>query len=82
MSNESVVGVVSTTTYNQVLESKWIYFGIPSIKLKENKYAEERRDIILKRHVDEGSKFEVIHEVNIDDDKKKLINIKNEVQES
>lgn len=71
--HDSVIGALSTTTYNQILDDSWIYLGIPAIKLKKNKYAEERRDIIIRRQVDEGTKSEDIHEVNIDEDKKKLI---------
>jgi len=70
---DSVVGALSTTNYDQVLEPGWIYFGIPVIKLKPNKYAEGRRDILMKRNVDEEIKFEVEHEVNIDEDKKELV---------
>ena len=73
---ESVIGAISSTTYNQVLKPGWIYFGIPARELKENKYAEERRDILIKRQVDEAKKFEVSHEVNIDEDKKDLIKTK------
>ena len=69
---DSVVGAISTTTYNQILEPGWIYFGIPVIKLKKNRYAEERRDIVMKKDVDEERKFEVEHEINIDEDKKDL----------
>ena len=75
---ESVIGALSSTTYNQVLEPRWVYFGFPAIKLKENKYAEERRDIIIRRDVDEAKKFEVTHEVNIDEDKKDLIKTEKE----
>ncbi|HDZ19170.1 MAG TPA: hypothetical protein ENH75_12795 [archaeon] len=67
---ESVIGALSSTTYNQVLEPGWVYFGFPAIKLKENKYAEERRNVIIKRDVDKARKFEMIHDVNIDDEKK------------
>ncbi len=67
---DSVVGAVSTTTYNQVLEPGWIYFGIPVIKLKPNKYAEQRRDILTKRDVDAETKFQVEHEVNVEKNKK------------
>jgi carbonic anhydrase/acetyltransferase-like protein (isoleucine patch superfamily) len=69
---DSVVGALSTTSYSQVLESGFIYFGIPVIKLKPNKYAEGRREILMKRDVDEETKFEVKHEVNVDEDKKEL----------
>ncbi|MFX1280194.1 MAG: acyltransferase [Promethearchaeota archaeon] len=71
--NDSVVGALSTTTYNQILEPGWIYFGIPVIKLKENKYAELKREVLMKKDVDEEKKFEVEHEVNIDEDKKGFI---------
>jgi len=77
LGKESVIGALSSTNLNQVLEPAWVYFGFPAIKLKENKYAEERRDVILKRVVDQAKKFEVLHEVNIDEDKKKLIRIEN-----
>ncbi|MFX1569589.1 MAG: hypothetical protein ACFFCV_14610 [Promethearchaeota archaeon] len=70
---DSVVGALSTTNYDQVLEPEWIYFGIPVIKMKPNKYAEGRRNILVKRNVDEEIKFEVEHEVNIDEDKKELV---------
>jgi len=76
--HDSFVGAVSTTLFNQVIEPSWIYFGIPVIKLKENKYAEERRDLIMKRDVDGAKKFEVEHEVNIDEKKKKLVKTKDE----
>ncbi len=71
---DTVIGAFSSTTFNQILEEGWIYFGIPAIKLKPNKYAEERRDKIIKRDVDKQIKYEVPHEVNIDEDKKELIN--------
>jgi carbonic anhydrase/acetyltransferase-like protein (isoleucine patch superfamily) len=70
---DTVIGAVSTTTLNQDLEDGWIYSGIPARKLKLNKYAEMRRDIIHKVDVDEEEKIETEHEVNIDDDKKHLI---------
>ena len=73
MGHDSMIGALSTTTYNQILEPNWIYFGIPGIKLKKNKYAQKRRDIITKRSVDDETKIETISEVNIDDDKKGLI---------
>ncbi len=80
MGKESVIGALSSTTMDQVLEPKWVYFGIPAIKLKENKYAEERRDVILKRDVDEAKKFEIEHKINIDKDKKNVINTEKEVK--
>ncbi|MFX1502989.1 MAG: acyltransferase [Promethearchaeota archaeon] len=78
---ESIIGAVSSTTLNQILKPAWIYFGIPAMELKENKYAEERRDIIIKRQVAEAKKFEVTHEVNIDEDKKKLIKMEEGMKE-
>ena len=71
---DTVIGALSSTNYNQVLEPGWIYFGIPGIKLKPNKYAEERSDIIVKRIVDDEVKYEEKNNVNIDEDKKHLIN--------
>jgi len=71
---DTVIGAFSTTTYDQILEEGWIYFGIPAIKLKPNKYAEERRDVILRRVVDEEKKYEEKHEINIDEDKKSFVN--------
>jgi len=70
---DTVLGAVSVTTLNQKLEAGWIYSGIPARKLKPNKYAEMRRDIIQKVDVDEEEKVETEHEVNIDDDKKHLV---------
>jgi hypothetical protein len=71
--HDGFIGALSTTTYNQVLEPKWIYFGIPAIKLKRNKYATIRRDIITKRSVDDETKVEETTDVHVDDDKRGLI---------
>jgi acetyltransferase-like isoleucine patch superfamily enzyme len=73
MGHDSVVGAVSHTMYRQLIEPNTIYGAIPARFLKENKYAEERRDIVVKRVVDESRKLEETHEVNIDEDKKKFI---------
>jgi acetyltransferase-like isoleucine patch superfamily enzyme len=81
MGKESVIGALSSTTVNQVLEPNWVYFGFPAIKLKENKYAEERRGVILKRDVDEAKKFEMEYEINIDEDKKNLVKTTKKVKE-
>jgi len=70
---DACVSAISTTMYNQVLEPGWIYMGIPVIKFKPNKYAESSRKILIKRNVDDQEKFEVEHEVNVDEDKKDLI---------
>ena len=74
---ETIVGAISTTTFNQVLEPGWIYTGIPVTKFKPNKYAASRREILVKKDVDEARKYEVTHEVNIDEDKKELIKTEN-----
>ena len=75
MGQDSVIAAISSTTFGQILKPNWIYFGVPAKILKENRYAEERRDIIIKRHVDDEIKLEETHEVNIDEDKKDLIKI-------
>ncbi|MHA2390675.1 MAG: hypothetical protein ACXAEX_01795 [Promethearchaeota archaeon] len=67
-----MVSAISNTLYNQVLEPGWIYLGIPVIKFKPNKYAETRNGTVMKRDVDEEEKFEIEHEVNIDEDKRDL----------
>ncbi|MFX0000661.1 MAG: hypothetical protein ACFE9Q_09820 [Candidatus Hodarchaeota archaeon] len=72
---ESVIGTFSATIPNQNIEPGWIYLGPHyARKLKPNKYAEQRRDIIYEKHVDDEIKYEVKQEVNIDEDKKKFIN--------
>jgi len=71
---DSVIGAFSTTIYDQILDEGWIYFGIPAIKLKPNKYAEDRREVIIRRVVDEDKKYEEKHVIIIDEDKKDLIN--------
>jgi len=75
---DTVLGAVSVTTLNQELEDGWIYSGIPARKLKPNKYAEMRRDVIQKVDVDEEEKVETEFEINIDEDKKYLIKKKSE----
>jgi len=70
---DTVVAAISITTLNQVLEPGYIYIGIPVIKLKPNKYAESRRDIIMKKDVDKEVKFHVEHEINIEEDKKEKL---------
>jgi len=70
---DTVLGAVSVTTLNQKLEAGWIYGGIPARKLKLNKYADMRRDVIHKIDVDEEENVETEHEVNIDEDKKHLL---------
>lgn len=70
---ESVIGALSSTNYGQLLEDGWIYFGVPAIQLKENKYAETARDKIRIIDVDGDKKYHVNHDVNIDEDKKHLV---------
>ncbi len=74
LGKESVLGAFSATIPNQLLEERWIYLG-PQFarKLKPNKYAEQRRDIIYRKDVDDEIKYEVQQEVNIDEDKKELV---------
>ncbi|MFX1379609.1 MAG: hypothetical protein ACFFA4_11015 [Promethearchaeota archaeon] len=76
---ETVIGAISTTTINQVLEPGWIYTGIPVMKFKPNKYAGSRRDILMRKDVDAAKKYEIEHEVNIDEDKKKLLKPNEEI---
>ena len=71
---ESVIGAFTNTNLNQYIEPRWIYLGIPARKLKPNKYAVERRDLIYERDVDEEIKYVVKQEVNIDEDKRELLN--------
>ncbi|MFX1375785.1 MAG: hypothetical protein ACFFA0_08240 [Promethearchaeota archaeon] len=74
MGKESVLGAFSTTVPNQFIEPGWIYLGpLIAKKLKPNKYAEQRRDIIYRKYVDEEIKYKVQQDVNIDQDKKNLL---------
>ena len=77
MGDDSVTGAFTNTNYNQFIEPGWIYIGLPAMKYKQNKYAEERRDRIFKRVVEEETSIEIEHEVNIDEDKKELANNNN-----
>ncbi len=70
---ETIVGAISTTTTDQILEPGWIYTGIPVLKFKPNKYSGSRREILMRKDVDDAKKYEIEHEVNIDEDKKDLI---------
>ena len=71
-SKDTMLGAVSVTLYNQVLEEGWIYSGIPARKLKPNRYAETREEVIYKVDVESEQRFEKEHEINIDKDKKDL----------
>lgn len=80
MGKESIIGAFSGTIPNQTIEPGWIYLGPHAArKLKPNKFAEQRRDIIYKKDVDEEIKYLVKTEVNIDEDKKDLVNNHKEV---
>ena len=75
MGKESVIGAFSATIPNQKIDPGWIYLGPHAArKLKPNKFAEQRRDLIYEKNVDDEVKFEVKQEVNIDEDKKKFLN--------
>ena len=75
MGKESIIGAFSGTIPNQVIDHGWIYLGPYAVrKFKPNKYAEQRRDIIYKKDVDEEIKYQVKQEVNIDEEKKDLLN--------
>ncbi len=77
MGKESVIGTFSTTIPNQLIEAGWIYLGQFAKKLKPNKYAEQNREVIYEKHVDEEIKYQIKQEVNIDEDKKELLNNNN-----
>ncbi|MHA2122212.1 MAG: hypothetical protein ACW990_13500, partial [Promethearchaeota archaeon] len=64
--DETLLGAISNTVYNQVLEPGWVYLGIPMNKFKPNKYAESRRDVISKKDVDEKKRFDIEHDANIE----------------
>ena len=66
---DSITGALGMSNFGQVLESGWVYFGMPLGKLKPNKYAETRKEVIRKVHVDKQAAFEVDHKINIDDEK-------------
>jgi hypothetical protein len=65
---DSLLGAISATVPYQILESEWIYFGIPAIKLKPNKLA--RVGTILKRSVDDSEAIDADHEIISDRDLK------------
>ena len=52
---DSLLGAISATVLNQLLETGWIYFGIPAIKLKPNKLSFVSE--MTKRTVDDEQKF-------------------------
>ena len=68
---DSLLGALSATVLNQVLETRWIYFGIPAIKLQPNKLAFAKD--MKQRSVDEEQVISIDRKVNIDEDKKDKI---------
>jgi hypothetical protein len=78
---DTVLGALSTTTFNQVLEQSWLYFGFPAKKLKVNKYAEMKPESIKRIDVDNAIAFDVKFDINIDEDKKDLIDNHNNKRE-
>ncbi|NHJ25924.1 MAG: hypothetical protein EAX89_15200 [Candidatus Lokiarchaeota archaeon] len=78
---DSVTGAFSNTNLDQVLEEGWIYLGLPAKKFKPNKYAEERRDIIYKKDVESEVKYQVSRDVNIDEEKKEILDNNNSLGE-
>ncbi len=70
MEKDTLLGAASYTVCNQLLEEAYIYFGMPAKKLQPNKLAVSK---IVKKDIDGDKRYEVKKEVNIDEDKKKLI---------
>jgi hypothetical protein len=70
---DSLLGALSSTILNQTLESGWIYFGIPAIKLKQNKLTFITE--MTKRSVDDEEAIYFDEGVNIEEDKKKKLNL-------
>lgn len=70
---DSLLGALSSTILNQTLESGWIYFGIPAIKLKQNKLTFITE--MTKRSVDDEEAIYFDDGVNIEEDKKKKLNL-------
>lgn len=69
---ETIIGAFSTTHYNQELEPGWVYFGTgPVLKLKANKYAEERDKTVYKKDVDEERRYKVKNNTNVSNKNKK-----------
>ena len=68
---DSFLGALSSTVFGQFLETEWIYFGIPCIKLKPNKLGGVKH--MTKSFVDDEQRISVEHEINIEEDKKDKI---------
>lgn len=52
MRENSILGAVSVSHFNQELEKDWVYMGVPARKYKPNKYS--GKDAIIRRKIDEG----------------------------
>lgn len=63
-----LLGAISLSVLNQVLESEWIYFGIPCIKLKPQRFTGETT--MAKRSADDAKVVLFEQNVNIEEDKK------------
>ena len=70
---DSLLGALSSTILNQTLESGWIYFGIPAIKLKQNKLTFITE--MTKRSVDDEEAVSFDGGVNIEEKKRKKLNL-------
>ena len=63
-----LLGAISLSVLNQFLESEWIYFGIPCIKLKPQRFTGETR--MTKKSADDEKAISVEHIVSIEKDKR------------
>jgi len=79
--NEATIGAFTNTIFNQIIEEGWVYFANPARKLKRSKYAEERKGTIVKVDVDAEKRFEVVQEINIDEDKRSITENNNKSKE-
>jgi len=66
-----LLGAISATVLNQLLEAGWIYFGIPAIKLKPNQLAYVSQ--ITKSSVDDEQKVIEEEVINIEEEKKEKL---------
>jgi hypothetical protein len=67
--SDTIIGALGLTSYNQKLEDGWVYFGFPVIKLKPNKYAQTRSNLITKVNVDESKKLLISQNKKIENEK-------------
>jgi carbonic anhydrase/acetyltransferase-like protein (isoleucine patch superfamily) len=56
---ESVIGAFTNVNLNQIIESGWVYIGLPAKKYKPYKYAEEGKKVVYKTDVVSETKYEV-----------------------